>query len=385
VSQSRKRSVVVLAALAAACGTFVVVVRPFASDGPAKRPELQRILHRLVAGPGRRAPGVTAYVIGPRGTWWGAAGVANVSTREKMSPSGRFRIESNSKAYVVAAALQLVREGKLRLDDTVERWFPGLLHTNGERITVHDLMTDASGLIDDNDLSTPQAIRKAIANIGDPELKAQVIDLAARVARGPVVYASPVTLIEVAGWQPLLFEPGTQYHHGNIGWNLAGMIVARAAGTSLAQVYRERIFEPLGLTQTAYDPQGPIRGEHVRGYQVLANGNAIDRTSDHAFKGADGAIVTNAKDEAIFLRGLWQGKVVAHDDLMAFYGMTTGRADCPGDAGEGMGTGSGFRSFTWAAPDGSRVAVLLLNGNRVDSGAVDAVAERASRQLYCAS
>jgi len=385
LSESRKRSIAVLAALVSGLGAFVVVVLPFTSHDQPKRPDLQRVLDRLVTGPGRRAPGATAYVVGPQGTWSGAAGVSNVATGAKMQRDERLRIESNSKAYVVPVALQLVREGKLRLEDTVERWLPGLLHENGDRITVRQLMTDTSGLIDDNDLTAPGAIEKAIANVGDPELKAEVVALVERFARGPLVYGSPVTLIELAGWQPLLFEPGTQYHHGNIGWNLAGMIVARAAGKPIADVYRERIFEPLGLTHTAFDPQGPIRGEHARGYAVLANGKTVDHTADHAFKAADGAIVTTARDEATFLRALWAGKIAQRSDLVSFYGLTFGRPGCPGDALEGVGTGGGFRSFTWAAPDGTRIAVLLLNGNRADSGDLDRVAERASRQLYCTS
>ena len=164
---------VLLAAVAAGLGALVVL-RPFASSGPSARPELQRVLDQLVTGPSRRAPGVTAYVIGPKGTWWGAAGVANVATGERLRSGERLRIDSNSKIYVVAVALQLVREGRLRLDDTVEHWFPGLLHRNGDTITVRELMTDSSGLIDDNDVTQPGAFSRMLANVADPELKAEL-------------------------------------------------------------------------------------------------------------------------------------------------------------------------------------------------------------------
>jgi len=384
-SHDRRRYVVALAAVAAGLGA-IVVLRPFATHDAHARPELQRVLDGLVTGPNRVAPGVAAYVIGPRGTWSGAAGVANVATGERMTTDARFRIESNSKTYLVAAALQLVRERKLRLEDTVEHWYPGLLHRNGELITLRELMTDTSGLIDDNDLNTAQATRKALANVGDPRLLAQLIALARRVSSGEAVYASPVPLIRLAGWQPLLFTPGTRYHHGNIGWNLAGMIVARAAGKPLADVYRERIFAPLGLTNTRYDPQGPIQGRHAHGYALLKDGKVADRTSVHAFKGADGAIVTSARDEATFLRAFWTGKLVDRRDLLAFYGTGGAAGGCPGDARDGIGTGDGYRSFTWSdGTFGKRFAVLLLNGNRSGSPPVDPIPERASRRLYCAS
>jgi len=376
--------VVLLAVVAVGLGA-IVVLRPFASSGPPKRAELQRVLDRLVTGPNRRAPGATAYVIGPKGTWWGAAGLANVATGEQMQAGERLRIDSNSKIYVVAVALQLVRERKLRLDDTVEQWFPRLLHRNGDLITVRDLMTDSSGLIDDNDVTQPGAFSRMLANVGDTELRAELVALAARFDKERVVYASPLPLIELAGWQPLLFTPGTQYHHGNIGWNLAGMIVAKAAGKPLPEVYRERLFEPLGLKDTAYDPQGPIRGSHAHGYAMYANGRTVDRTTDHAFTGADGAIVTTARDEATFARALWAGKVVDRSDLLAFYGGGTGRAGCPGDASETAGTSGGFRSFVWSDRNGRWVAVLLVNGSHVDAPDLDPVVEAASRQLYCAA
>jgi D-alanyl-D-alanine carboxypeptidase len=377
--------IVLLAAVAAGLGAIVVVVRPFSPHGQAKRPELQRVLDRLVSAPNRRAPGATAYVIGPKGTWSGAAGVANVASGERMRADERLRIDSNSKIYVLAVALQLVREQKLRLDDTVERWYPGLLHRNGDKITVRELMTDTSGLIDDNDVTLPGAFPKLLANVVDPELRAELVSLAARFDKGRVVYASPMPLIELAGWQPLLFPPGTQYHHGNIGWNLAGLIVAKAAGKPLPEVYRERIFEPLGLKDTAYDPQGPIRGSHAHGYAVYAGGKTVDRTTDHAFKGADGAIVTTARDEAAFARALWTGKLVDPADLRAFYGPATSGTGCAANVSETAGTSAGFRSFVWSDRGGKRFAVLLVNGNRVDAPDLDPVVEAASRQLYCAS
>ena len=124
---------------------------------PAARADLQRILHGLVTGPDRIAPGVTAYVAGPHDTWLGSAGVANVQTGEPMRPDARTRLDSVSKWWATTVVLQLAQEGKLRLGDTVQRWLPGLL-PYGNRITIEQLMTDSSGLIDDNDLCKPVAL-----------------------------------------------------------------------------------------------------------------------------------------------------------------------------------------------------------------------------------
>src|SRR5512132_1037930 len=143
-------AVLLLVGLVVAAAIGVVVDRRVVSQAPsAGRSELQRILDGLVTGPDRTAPGVAAYVAGPGGTWLGSAGVANVQTGEPMRPDARTRLDSVSKWWATAVVLQLAQEGKLRLSDTVDRWLPGLL-PYGNLITIEQLMTDSSGLIDDN-------------------------------------------------------------------------------------------------------------------------------------------------------------------------------------------------------------------------------------------
>ena len=80
-----------------------------------------------MSGPKRIAPGVTAYVSGPHGTWVGSAGIANVKTGEPMRPAARMRLESVGKLWTATLMLRLVQERKLSLDDTVAHWLPGLL------------------------------------------------------------------------------------------------------------------------------------------------------------------------------------------------------------------------------------------------------------------
>jgi D-alanyl-D-alanine carboxypeptidase len=71
------------------------------------------------------------------------SGVADVRTGRPVPPDGRFRVASTAKALSATVALQLVGEGRLRLDDTVERWLPGVVRGNGNdgrRITVRHLL-----------------------------------------------------------------------------------------------------------------------------------------------------------------------------------------------------------------------------------------------------
>jgi D-alanyl-D-alanine carboxypeptidase len=343
---------------------------------------MQEILNGLVTGPDRLAPGATAYVSGPQGTWVGSAGVADVITGEPMPVNARMRIESNSKTWLVAVVLQLVQEGKLSLEDTVDRWLPGLLRAHGNEITLRQLMSDSSGLIDDNDLSaSPSAADAYLARVGDPKLRAQLLSVAARIRANPDARVSPLWFVRLAAWQPLVAAPGTTTRHSNIGWNIAGLIAARASGKPLPLLYRERILQPVRLRHTAYDPQGPIAGAHAKGYQLAPNGALIDTTARHFGKGADGAIVTDAKDEARFLIALTNGSLLDADILREL-----GAGDPTGCGGPfvhtGSGAGDGFKSDVVYAVDGSRVAVLLLNGRSGKTGFARSAA--AVLDLYCA-
>jgi D-alanyl-D-alanine carboxypeptidase len=113
--------------LVAAAAIAVGVGRALFAGHETRSEHMQGILDGVVTGPHRLAPGATAYVLGPHGTWVGSAGVADVKTGEPMPVDARMRIESNSKTWLVAVVLQLLQEGKLSLDDTVDRWLPGLL------------------------------------------------------------------------------------------------------------------------------------------------------------------------------------------------------------------------------------------------------------------
>src|SRR5439155_6747579 len=102
-----------------------------------------------------------------------------------------------SETWLVAAFLQLVQDGKLSLDDTVDRWLPGLLRTHGSEITIRQLMSDSSGLIDDNDVFAPGAGRAYLARVGDPRLRAQLLAVAARIRANPAVQVSPLWFIRL--------------------------------------------------------------------------------------------------------------------------------------------------------------------------------------------
>jgi CubicO group peptidase (beta-lactamase class C family) len=237
---------------------------------------LQRVLDQAVAGPDRLAPGATAYISTPAGSWSGAAGLADVKADRAMSKDARLRLDSVSKIWKATLIYQLEADGSLQVSDTVARWLPDLL-PYGDQITIKQLLTHTSGLIDNDDIGADPD--RYFARVTDPKLKAELIATRTRLEQSPATEFSPLLWIKLAAFQPLLSDPGTQYHYSNIGYEILGLIAERASGQSLATLSRERIFTPLDLGSAAYDPQGPISGPHARGYNLA--GTLRDMTAVH--------------------------------------------------------------------------------------------------------
>lgn len=360
-------------------------------SGKGARPELQRIIDGLVTGPDKLAPGATAYVSGPHGSWQGAAGIANSDGCVPMVTTGRFRLESVSKIYTATLIMQMAQEGKLRLSDTVAKWLPGLF-SYGNQMTIQGLLTMTSGLIDNNDLKNPAAYPHYLANVKDRKLRVQLETTANRLQKDPAGTASAMFWVRLASWQPLLYQPGS-YHYSNIGYDLLGLIAEKAGGASLPALYERRIFRPLDLRATAYDPQGPIHGPHVHGYGINPDGRQIDSTDWQNRVGADGGIVSNARETAAFLTALMRGKLLTRRSVKAMEGPDLWNGGSGAGCGINMaygwsGGGDGFKTEVWVNGDGSRVAVLLLNGRHwlsSDQPQADAAAHQALVKLYCAA
>jgi D-alanyl-D-alanine carboxypeptidase len=379
---------------ALACVLLLVSLAACGGSGKrqAARPDLQATLAALVHGASRAAPGATAFVAGPKGSWSGAAGWADVTKQVRMTPDARMRLESVSKLWTATVVLSLAEKHALRLDDPVERWLPGDF-PYGKRITIRQLLSHTSGMIDNNDLAARPGYW--FARVHDRSLRARLGRLAAALAENPATEFSPRIEVEAAAALPLLFAPGLGYHYSNIGYIVAGMIAERAGRAPLAQLYDRFIIEPLRLTSAAYAPGGTIPGPHPLGYSVRSDGTAVAATNwGSGALGAEGGIVANAQDEARFLVALMQGRILSKPFLKQLetpsaasgtYGLGTGIDEtCAGTAYAHNGGGFGWASSVAVSGDGKRVAVLLLNG-RATNGLADADTATALRDLFCAA
>jgi D-alanyl-D-alanine carboxypeptidase len=220
------------------------------------------------------------------------SGVADLRSSEEVDPEGYFRIGSDTKPFVATVVLQLVGEGALSLDDTVERHLPGVVTGNGNDgngITVRHLLQHTSGIHDDDPgHDTPQQY------------------LERRFHPHP-----PDELVVRAMSHPPDFAPGTAWAYSNTGYLLLAMIVERLTGRPWYEEAEARILQPLDLEHTIWPGDDPGLPEpHARGYQRFApDGPPLDVTELVEANAAHGMVSTTA-DLNRFYRSLLDGTLL---------------------------------------------------------------------------
>ncbi|MFD9072003.1 serine hydrolase domain-containing protein [Streptomyces lasiicapitis] len=257
------------------------------------------------------ATGVLAEVCDARGRIAARAGTADLATGEPVPWGAYYRIGSDTKPFTAAVTLQLAGEGRLALDDTVERWLPGLVDGNGNdgrRITLTNLLRQTSGLNDyvavggGADDFTPEGYLKGRFRVSSPRQQVK-----AATSRPPL-------------WLPDADDPAGERRWGysNTNYVLLGLVIERVTGHPWAQEIHERVIAPLGLRHTfvpgtsAYVPQPTATA-----YTQFPGGPRLTDTSLVTGGGADGGIISTTHDHAVFLRALLGGRLLRPAQLAA--------------------------------------------------------------------
>ncbi|MFI0404697.1 serine hydrolase domain-containing protein [Actinomadura sp. 3N508] len=256
-------------------------------------------LHRL------GITGVLAEADTPEGRITARAGVADLRTGRPVPPGAHFRAASITKTYVATVVLQLAGEGRLGLDDTVDRWLPGLVRGNGNdgrKITIRHLLQHTSGLhnylLDIPLLESADYYREHRFDGYTPE---RLVALA---------------LEHEPDFQPGDTHPGgtPKWNYTNTGYVLLGMIIKRATGKDWADEVGDRVIRPLRLHGT-YVPgnRATLRRPFVRGYHQYGRSDAplTDVTLlDPSVADASGSMITTLRDNNRFFRALIGGRLV---------------------------------------------------------------------------
>ncbi len=195
-------------------------------------------------------------------------GMADLERDVPITPASVFYVGSLSKQFTAFAAALAASEGKLSLDDEVQKWIPEL-PDYGSPLTVRHLVHHTSGLRDYNTL----------------------VDIAGR--RNDEAFDNATVLRIVARQRALNFKPGDEYLYSNSGYVLLSLIVERATGTPLAGFAKARIFQPLGMRDTQfYDDVTRVVKNRAFAFDKSVAGDWHDNTPHSQRTGAGGVLTT---------------------------------------------------------------------------------------------
>lgn len=234
-------------------------------------------------------------------------GWRDVAAKAPMQRDSLFRIASMTKPITSIAALMLLEEGKLRLDDPITRWLPEFkdmqvlrsaagpvedTYPAPREITVEDLMTHRAGLA--YGFTSVGPIAQAHEDRLGPPLGGRM---------------TPDQWLAALGSLPLSYPPGERFHYSHA-TEVLGFLVARIEGKPLGEVLQQRIFDPLGMVDTAFycPPEKRDRMAHL--YRINPDTDALqdvsfphtDRTP--AFEAGGGGLISTADDYLRFARML---------------------------------------------------------------------------------
>jgi CubicO group peptidase (beta-lactamase class C family) len=203
-------------------------------------------------------------------------GLANVELDVPVTPLTIFQTGSVGKQFTATAIMMLVEEGKLRLDDTITKYFPES-PAAWRGITVRHLLTHTSG----------------IADYGGEE---------STMGKGVINFRKDYSeddLVRIFAGMPLDFPPGSKWSYSNTGYVLLGVLIHRVTGQFYGDVLQARIFRPLGMTATRIISEPDIIPHRSSGYR-LVKGEIKNQewVSPSLNTTADGALYTNVIDLA---------------------------------------------------------------------------------------
>lgn len=218
-------------------------------------------------------------------------GKANLELDYPMTSDSVVRIASVTKQFTAAAILSLVQDGKLSLDDPVEKFIPGF--PGAKTVTIRELLNHTSGIRD-------------YTKIPDFVGKAWRID---RTPQEMVDY--------IAAQSPLYdFPPGTAAAYSNSGYQLLGFIIEKVSGIPIKQYYQMRLFDPIGLRNTAVDDPGEIVPRRAAGYERASKDSAQLRNAQYismSAAGAAGFLRSTVGDLLKWTAALFGGRVIRPD------------------------------------------------------------------------
>ncbi|KND36145.1 serine hydrolase domain-containing protein [Streptomyces acidiscabies] len=367
-----KRSLKTVAVLLAAalCGGVAAVTPAQAAEPEGKlRGEVERALKE--AG----FVGISVEVRDGSKRIRARAGTAELGTDKPVPYGASFRADSATKPFVATVVLQLAAEGRLSLDDSVEKWLPGVVAGNGNdgrRVTLRNLLQHTSGIHNYDYTDDIGSDAKAFEEHRYDHLAPERIIAGAMRSAPDFPPAAPG-------------DPEPKWNYSNPNYILAGMVIERVTGRSWREEVHDRIVRPLGLTHTYAPGDDPtLPGPHAHNYHRFPGSDGWTDTTERnmSWAGAAGELVTTKRDVDRFFTALLTGRLlppaqlaemkhvvpVGADFQVPFPGLHYGLAlmrqplTCGGYRWGHGGDGDGDFVRTGFTADGRRSIVITASG-----------------------
>jgi D-alanyl-D-alanine carboxypeptidase len=309
-------------------------------------------------------PGALVGVWSPSaGDWQAALGTADLASGAPMRLDDHMRIGSIAKTMTATVILQLVDEGKLGLDQPLADFRPAV--PNAQAITIRQLLNMTSGLFDYGD---------------DPALHRALDD-------HPEQPWTAEQLVEIGLQHPPYFAPGQGWHYSNTGYALLGLIAEQLTHKPLSQLFQERLFGPLDMSESLYPDlaSSALPAPSARGYLYgtladveaattpaqVPGARALRDVTDYSpsFGGAAGAVISTLDDlhrwapalaNGTLLEPATQAERLTWVDLAPGLQYGLGIQNADGWLGHN-GAIPGFQSYLGYDPDHQLTIVVLTN------------------------
>jgi CubicO group peptidase (beta-lactamase class C family) len=298
--------------------------------GRLAAPALARLHDQMASHVDRGAvPGIVTLVSRGDEVHVDTIGTMALDGSDAMRRDTIFRISSMTKPVTAVAAMSLVEDGTLHIDEPVDRLIPELAHRRVLRridgplddtvpavraITVRDLLTSCMGygtiVGSPDDYPILGVPRELLLGHGPPE---------------PALPPPPNEWIRRFSALPLMRQPGERWMY-HMAYEVLGVLVARATGHSLDAVFRERIFEPLGMTDTEFSVPAPKIDRFATSYSTNPDTGGLDLYDEPAngqwsrppaFPSGGGGLVSTVDDYVAFGRMLLRGGLVGSEQLLS--------------------------------------------------------------------
>lgn len=213
-------------------------------------------------------------------------GMANMEWNIPNQPDTKHRLGSVTKQFTALLILQLMEEGKLKLDVPITAYLPDYPKTNGDKITIQHLLTHSAGIPNYTSFS----------------------DFMKEKSRDSY---SPEEFVKVFADKPLEFNPGEKFSYSNSGYFLLGYIIEKVTKKTYEQCLQERIFAPLNMTNSGYDNSKVILKNRASGYEKngesYVNANFLDMTIPYSA----GSLYSTVEDLYLWDQALYTDKLLS--------------------------------------------------------------------------